>query len=513
MSGPHNVRISLQNMSCASCVGRVERGLSGLPGVSDVRVNLASETAQAQIDGPERISDIVEKLEEIGYPVRTQSVRLNVASMSCASCVGRVDKALAAMTGVLDVNVNLASETATVTYLEGAVVVADLLKAAVDAGYPATLPQDSAPEDTSARKDEEARRLARRTAMAAALALPVFLLEMGAHLIPGMHGLIGETIGHRASWLIQFGLTTVVLFWPGRSFYTLGFPALLKGAPDMNSLVAVGTSAAYLYSLVALFAPALLPEGSRAVYFEAAAVIVVLILLGRWLEARAKGRTGAAIQKLLGLQAKTARVVVGGEPQDVAIERITAGDILLVRPGERIAVDGEVTEGSARVDESMITGEPVPVAKSVGDPVTGGTVNGSGAFRFRATRVGADTTLARIIRMVEEAQGAKLPIQGLVDRITLWFVPAVMAFAALTVLVWLLAGPSPALSFAMVAGVSVLIIACPCAMGLATPTSIMVGTGRAAEMGVLFRKGDALQQLSTVDVVRSEEHTSELQSL
>ncbi len=368
--------------------------------------------------------------------------------MSCASCVGRVDKALAAMPGVLDVNVNLASETATVTYLEGAVVVADLLKAAVDAGYPATLPQDSAREDTSARKDEEARRLARRTAMAAALALPVFLLEMGAHLIPGMHGLIGETIGHRASWLIQFGLTTVVLFWPGRSFYTLGFPALLKGAPDMNSLVAVGTSAAYLYSLVALFAPALLPEGSRAVYFEAAAVIVVLILLGRWLEARAKGRAGAAIHKLLGLQAKTARVVVGGEPQDVAIERITAGDILLVRPGERIAVDGEVTEGSARVDESMITGEP-----------------------------------------------------GLVDRITLWFVPAVMAFAALTVLVWLLAGPSPALSFAMVAGVSVLIIACPCAMGLATPTSIMVGTGRAAEMGVLFRKGDALQQLSTVDVV------------
>ena len=269
----------------------------------------------------------------------------------------------------------------------------------------------------------------------------------------------------------------------------------------MNSLVAVGTSAAYLYSLVALFAPALLPERSRAVYFEAAAVIIVLILLGRWLEARAKGRTGAAIQKLLGLQAKTARVLVDGEPEDVAIERIAAGDILLVRPGERIAVDGEVTEGSARVDESMITGEPVPVAKLVGDPVTGGTVNGSGAFQFRATRVGADTTLAQIIRMVEEAQSAKLPIQGLVDRITLLFVPAVMALALLTVIVWLLVGPSPALSYALVAGVSVLIIACPCAMGLATPTSIMVGTGRAAEMGVLFRKGDALQQLSTVDVV------------
>ena len=501
MSDPRTLRLSLQNMSCASCVGRVERGLTALPGVSDVRVNLARETAQAQIDAPERIAEIATTLQEIGYPARSRSVRLNISSMSCASCVGRVDKALAVLPGVLDVNVNLASETATVSYLEGAVAVADLIKAASDAGYPATRAEDSSSEDAGARKNEEARVLARRTVVATTLALPVFLLEMGAHLIPGMHGLIGDTIGHRASWMIQFVLTTAVLLWPGRAFYTRGFPALLKGAPDMNSLVAVGTSAAYIYSLVALFAPTLLPAGSRAVYFEAAAVIVVLILLGRWLEARAKGRTGAAIQKLMGLQAKTARVLVDGEPQDVAIDRIVAGDILIVRPGERIAVDGELTEGSARVDESMITGEPVPVAKSVGDPVTGGTVNGSGAFRFSATRVGADTTLAQIIRMVEEAQGAKLPIQGLVDRITLWFVPAVMALALLTVIVWLLVGPSPALSFALVAGVSVLIIACPCAMGLATPTSIMVGTGRAAEMGVLFRKGDALQQLSSVDVV------------
>jgi len=501
MSDPRSLRIALQNMSCASCVGRVERGLMALPGVSDVRVNLANETVQAQVDTLARIGEIVTTLQEIGYPARTRSVRLNVTSMSCASCVGRVDNALAVLPGVLDVNVNLASETATVTYLEGAVAVIDLIKAASDAGYPATQAEDSSSEDAGARKNEEARDLARRTVVAATLALPVFLLEMGAHLIPGMHGLIDDTIGHWTSWMIQFVLTTAVLLWPGRTFYKRGFPALLKGAPDMNSLVAVGTSAAYIYSVVALFAPTLLPAGSRAVYFEAAAVIVVLILLGRWLEARAKGRTGAAIQKLMGLQAKTARVLVDGEPQDVAIDRIVAGDILILRPGERIAVDGELTEGSARVDESMITGEPVPVAKSVGDPVTGGTVNGSGTFRFRATRVGTDTTLAQIIRMVEEAQGAKLPIQGLVDRITLWFVPAVMALALFTVIVWLLVGPSPALSFALVAGVSVLIIACPCAMGLATPTSIMVGTGRAAEMGVLFRKGDALQQLSSVDVV------------
>ncbi|TNF21206.1 MAG: copper-translocating P-type ATPase [Rhodobacteraceae bacterium] len=501
MPTPRTLRLSVQNMTCASCVGRVERTLSALPGVDDVHVNLASETVQAQVDGPKRLSDIMSALDGAGYPARTESLRLNVASMTCASCVGRVDKALAAVPGVLDVNVNLASETATVTYAEGAVALADLLKAAEEAGYPAEPAEQTAPEDRSARKDSEARAMARKTALAAAFALPVFLLEMGAHMVPGVHDLIGRTIGHQTSWMIQFVLTTLVLAWPGRAFYTKGFPALIKGAPDMNSLVAVGTSAAYLFSLVALFAPHLLPEAARAVYFEAAAVIVVLILLGRWMEARAKGRTGAAIQKLLGLQARTARVLVEGEPQDVAIEKIRTGDILVVRPGERIAVDGEVTEGSAHVDESMITGEPVPVAKAAGDPVTGGTVNGTGAFQFRATRVGADTTLAQIIRMVEEAQGAKLPIQGMVDRITLWFVPAVMVFAALTVLVWLVVGPSPVLSYALVAGVSVLIIACPCAMGLATPTSIMVGTGRAAQMGVLFRKGDALQQLSGVSVV------------
>ncbi len=496
-----DLRFPVQNMSCASCVGRVESALAALPGVEEVRVNLAAETAQARIDSENRIPELIEALDRAGYPALTQTMRLNVSSMSCASCVGRVDKALAAVPGVLDVNVNLASETATVTYVEGAVTISDLLKASTEAGYPSEAADETSAEDRGARKEGEARDLARKTAFAAALALPVFFLEMGSILVPGMHDLIANSIGQQTSWSIQWLLVSIAMLWPGRHFYTKGFPALLKGAPDMNSLVAVGTGAAYLYSITALFAPVLLPETARAVYFEAAAVILALILLGRWLEARAKGRAGAAIQKLLGLQARTARVLVDGEPQDVAIERIRAGDILVVRPGERIAVDGEVTEGNAHVDESMITGEPVPVSKAQGDAVTGGTVNGTGSFRFRATRVGADTTLAQIIRMVEEAQGAKLPIQGLVDRITLWFVPAVMALAALTVLVWLFVGPSPALSYALVAAVSVLIIACPCAMGLATPTSIMVGTGRAAQMGVLFRKGDALQQLTSVDVV------------
>jgi P-type Cu+ transporter len=284
-------------------------------------------------------------------------------------------------------------------------------------------------------------------------------------------------------------------------FFRKGTPALLRAAPDMNSLVALGTGAAWIYSAVATFAPAVLPASTVNVYFEAAAVIVTLILLGRYLEERAKGRTSEAIKRLMGLQAKTARILRDGREIDVALEEVRAGDVVLVRPGEKIPVDGEVIEGASYVDESMITGEPVPASKSEGDSVVGGTINKTGSFSFRATKVGSDTVLAQIIRMVEAAQGSKLPIQALVDRVTLWFVPIVMAVAAATFVIWLVFGPSPALTFALVNAVAVLIIACPCAMGLATPTSIMVGTGRAAEMGVLFRKGDALQTLRNAEVV------------
>lgn len=501
MTDTSQTTLSIEGMTCASCVGRVEKALAGLDGVSDVSVNLASETARLSLDDPSRLTDATQALASLGYPARTSKVTLNIASMSCASCVGRVDKALADVPGVLSVSVNLAAETATVEYLEGAVSLGDLMAASAAIGYPAEIAEAQASQSRVARKTEEADGLRRSVLLAAILTLPVFILEMGSHLIPAFHHLVMTTIGLQTSWIIQFVLATLVLFGPGRHFYTKGFPALFKGAPDMNSLVAVGTGAAWGYSVVATFLPGLLPEGVRAVYFEAAAVIVVLILIGRWLEARAKGRTGAAIQALLGLQVRTARVVRGGETVEVDVDALAVGDVILVRPGERIPVDGEVTEGSSNVDESMITGEPVPVQKAAGAAVTGGTVNGTGSLTFKAARVGSDTTLAQIIRMVEEAQGAKLPIQGLVDRVTLWFVPAVMVLAALTVVIWLLVGPDPALTLALVAGVSVLIIACPCAMGLATPTSIMVGTGRAAEIGVLFRKGDALQALSEVDFI------------
>jgi len=487
-------------MNCASCVGRVERALKAVPGVDAASVNLASESVQVDFGDPADKAAIADALSSAGYPVRTEEVTLDVQNMTCASCVGRVERALQADDGVLSASVNLATESATVRYAEGVTTPEAIAALAAFAGYPASL-RSATQTEPQDRKAEEIRQLAGRTSFAALLALPVFILEMGSHVTPGMHHLIASTIGIQNSYYLQFLLTTIVLFGPGLQFYTKGFPSLVKGAPDMNSLVALGTSAAYGFSLISTFAPGILPAGTANVYYEAAAVIVVLILLGRFLEARAKGRTGEAIRKLVGLQAKTARVERDGSVVKLPIEQIVVGDLVHVRPGEKIAVDGAVMTGASYVDESMITGEPVPVEKSEGATVVGGTVNGTGALTYRAENIGADTMLAQIIQMVEQAQGAKLPIQGLVDRITLWFVPAVIAVAVVTVLVWMLFGPDPALSLAMVAGVAVLIIACPCAMGLATPTSIMVGTGRAAEMGVLFRKGDALQMLQEATVV------------
>jgi heavy metal translocating P-type ATPase len=492
-----NYSFELDGMSCASCVGRVERVLNGLDRDAGGVVNLARETGTVSNAVP--ASAVVAALATAGYPARTEVISLAIEAMTCASCVRRVENALGAVPGVVTATVNLASETAEVTVLSGAVQLADLAAATSAIGYPAK--RRGAVAETVDRKAAEALALRGQLILAAAFALPVFVVEMGGHLVPALHELVMMTIGQQASWIAQFVLTTIVLGGPGRKFYLRGFPALFKGAPDMNSLVALGTSAAYAFSVVATSAPGILPAGTATVYYEAAAVIVVLILLGRYLEARAKGRTGQAIAKLVGLQAKTARIERDGVVIELPIDAILAGDILHVRPGERIAVDGDVTGGSSWVDESMITGEPVPVVKAAGAVVVGGTVNGTGALTFRATRVGSDTMLAQIIRMVEAAQGARLPVQDLVNRITAWFVPAVLVSALLTVIAWMVFGPSPTLGNALVAGVAVLIIACPCAMGLAVPTSIMVGTGRAAEMGVLFRKGSALQTLTDAKVV------------
>ena len=493
------ISLPVEGMTCASCVGRVERALKKLPGVTDAAVNLATERADVTVDGADRAS-LIAAIEKAGYQVPQQTLELSVAEMTCASCVARVERALKKVPGVSSASVNLATERATV---QGSADARALIDAITRAGYPARLASSSAAmqQELEQRKQAEQAALKRDLLLAAMLTLPVFILEMGSHMIPAMHHWVQDTIGLQNSWYLQFVLTTLVLIGPGRRFFTLGFPALLRGTPDMNSLVAVGASAAYAFSIVATFFPRLLPAGTVNVYFEAAAVIVTLILLGRYLEARAKGRTSEAIQRLVGMQARTARVRRDGRVQEVPIAEVRPGDIVEVRPGERVPVDGELAEGESWIDESMISGEPLPVQKRLGASVTGGTVNQTGAFAFRATAVGEATMLAQIIRMVEQAQGGKLPIQGLVDRITMWFVPAVMTLAVLTFLVWLIWGPEPALTFGLVNGVAVLIIACPCAMGLATPTSIMVGTGRGAELGVLFRKGEALQALQEVRVV------------
>lgn len=486
------LEFDLDGLSCAGCAARAEKALRGVAGVRAASVNLA--TAQARVSGG-AARDLASALRAAGYPAVPVRVRLALDGLSCGSCAARVEAALRATSGVLDASANLAASEAQVTWLGSDPAL--LIAAVNEAGYGAEIAAASGANGPD--HGAEAAALKRRLWLAAALTLPVFVLEMGGHAVPALHHWLHGLVGQRALWLLQFVLVTVLLAGPGRIFFTRGARALRHLAPDMNALVMLGAGAAWLYSTVALFAPGLLPAASRVVYFESAAMIVTLILAGRWLEARAKGRTGAAIRALLDLAPETADVEQDGETVTRPVAELHRGDILRIAPGGRIPVDGVLREGHSFVDESMITGEPLPVEKHKGDALTGGTINGAGPLRMRATAVGGETVLARIVAMVAQAQGARLPVQDLVNRITLWFVPAIMAIAALTVLVWLIWGPG--LSHALVAGVSVLIIACPCAMGLAVPVSIMVGTGRGAEIGVLFRDGAGLQRLAGISTM------------
>jgi heavy metal translocating P-type ATPase len=428
------------------------------------------------------------------------ALTLSLSGLTCAGCVRKVEAALSKTRGVQSANVNFATSRA---QLVGENLNEDALIAAVESvGFQAER-YDPAPDRAAREEADKAREradLKRQFIFAASLTLPVFVLEMGGHMIPGFHHFIMNTLGQTLSWSIQFVLTTLVLAFPGRRFFTLGGQALFRLAPEMNALVALGAGAAWAYSTLVLLAPALFPVDARHVYFEAAAMITTLILAGRYMEARAKGRTSAAIRTLIGLRPQTARVERDGEIIERALDAIIAGDLVHVRPGERLPVDGVVTAGQSYVDESMLTGEPVPVLKSEGDAVVGGTMNTNGALTIRTERTGADTVLSQIIAMVEHAQGAKLPIQSLVDRVTSYFVPAVIAISAVTFIAWLTLASEAGLSEALVKSVAVLIIACPCAMGLATPTSIMVGAGRGAELGVLFRQGEALQGLAGIRV-------------
>ena len=436
-----------------------------------------------------------------------------VDGMSCASCVGRVEKAIRKAPGVVEASVNLATGRAEVTFADANADPAAVAEAVRRAGYETDILGTAGDRSEAGQKikEREAREadarereiggLKRAFILSAALTLPIVVLDMGSHFISAFHHWLSANLGQQNLFYLLFVLATIVQFGPGLRFYRKGWPTLIRGAPDMNALVMLGTSAAWGYSVVATLLPQMLPAGTVHVYFEASAVIITLILLGRYMEAIAKGRTNEAIRRLIQLQAKTARVVREGSEIEIGIEAVRVGDIVVVRPGEKIPVDGMVVAGRSYVDQSMITGEPVPELKEAGGEVVGGTINKTGSFSFRATKIGADTLLAQIVRMVEQAQGAKLPIQALVDQVTTWFVPAVIASAAVTFAIWLMFGPSPALTFALVNAVAVLIIACPCAMGLATPTSIMVGTGKAAELGILFRRGTALQSLRNAEVI------------
>lgn len=427
---------------------------------------------------------------------------LAIEGMNCASCVAHVERALAKVDGVESVSVKLTTERAHLS-LSQPVASELLIQKVQQAGYSARLIdtlQASDHSESTAKHEQERLALKQQFLISLILTLPVFVLEMGSHMIPAFHHWLAANLGWW-NWAIQALLATLVMFGPGRIFYLKGLPALARFAPDMNSLVALGSLAAWLYSLVATFIPGLLPEGTVNVYYEAAAVIVTLILLGRLMEANARGRTSDAIAQLVKLQPQTATRVTNGKTETVELTLIRTDDRLLVRPGERIPLDGEIIEGSSFVDESMMTGEPIPVKKALGDEVIGGTLNTSGSFTYKVTRIGKDTLLARIIDLVENAQSGKLPIQALVDKITGWFVPAVILIALITFAAWFVFGPEPSLGFALVNAVAVLIIACPCAMGLATPTSIMVGTGRAATMGLLFRRGSALQGLAEIKTI------------
>lgn len=501
-----HMEFPVEGMTCGSCVARVERAIRKREGVGDVNVNLATTRASVDFDTDKTNADeIFEAVRQKGYTPVADTISFAVHGMTCGSCVARVERKLKKVPGVLSATVNLATERAEVTYLSAMTGFDNMAQAIAKAGYEAVADAsedkgESSRDGSESPADAEAQSLKRSLGLAAALTLPLFILAM-ARMVSGVEASLTGLMPASAWTWLEFILATPVQFYAGRRFYRHGWAELRHLSPGMNSLVMIGSNAAYFYSIVALLAPTVFPQGTAHTYFDAAGMIVTLILLGRYLEAVAKGRTSQAIKKLVSLQAKTARVLRNGSTEDVPVEQLVRGDLIQVRPGERIPVDGQVSQGSSYVDESMITGEPVPVAKAADDKVVGGTINKNGTLTLKATAIGADSVLSQIIRLVEQAQGSKPQVQQFADRIAAIFVPIVLGVSALTFALWLGLGSVAALSFAFVAAVSVLLIACPCAMGLATPTAIMVGTGKGAEMGVLFRKGTALEQLATVDTV------------
>jgi P-type Cu+ transporter len=492
--GEKRVTIPVTGMSCANCALNIERVLRKVPGVKQADVNFASEQASVSFDPDAvRVEQVIEKIRGAGYGVAHANVEIPITGMTCANCAMTIERILKKkVPGVVHASVNFASERAQVGYVPSLTTVDDLIGAIEGAGYGAVRPEDAlGGEDAEMQaRRAEIRDQTMKFAVGVFLTAPLFILSMGRDF-----GLLGPW--SHASWVnwLFLALATPVQFYTGWDYYTGGWKSLRNKSANMDVLVAMGSSVAYFYSLALLLYPRL----GDHVYFETSAVIITLIKLGKMLEARTKGRTGGAIRKLMGLRPKTATIQVGGKEKEITLSQVEVGDHVVVRPGEAIPVDGVVLEGESSVDESMLTGEPIPVDKGKGDRVAAGTINGQGRLVFEARKVGKDTALARIIRLVQAAQGSKAPIQALADRVAAVFVPGVIGIAFLTFILWWAVGGE--FVPAMIRMVAVLVIACPCALGLATPTAIMAGTGKGAEKGILFRNSEALERATKMNTI------------
>jgi Cu+-exporting ATPase len=505
---PEKITLGISGMSCAACVRRVEEGLRSIKGVKNASVNFATEKALVEYDPAAATPDaMAEKVRDLGYevvsrepagPGAMQKTTVSIGGMTCAACVRRVEMALKDVPGVEEAAVNLATGRGTVTHGADWAGAGGLRKAVTEAGYEYLGVLDATREDPIEKaREKELRELTVKFVAGIILSVIIFMGTM-QEWFPFL-----GAIPRQAMLYILFALTTPVVFWVGSRFHTGALKALKQKTSDMNTLVSMGALSAYLYSALATFFPAVFTHAGMGlhVYYDGAAFIVSFIVLGRLLEARTKGKTSQAIKRLMGLKPKTARVIRDGQPADIPVEEVMKGDEILVRPGEKIPTDGVVLTGASAVDESMLTGESMPVAKEPGIEVFGATINKSGSFTFRATKIGAETALAQIIRLVEEAQGSKAPIQRIADRVAAVFVPAVMAIAAITFIVWAFFVPDPVFTQALLNFVSVLIIACPCAMGLATPTAVMVGTGIGAEKGILIKGGESLEKAHRLTMI------------
>ena len=486
------ITLPITGMTCAACVSHVSNALGEIPAVADVSVSLASEKATVELlDGPVHSSDLLGALEDAGYGVATEQISVAIGGMTCAACVSHIEGALAGVDGVLKVGVNLASEQASVEYIPGIAGISDMRHAVEDAGY-SLIGVVGDHDDVSTPRDLSILRLK----LIASLVLSGVI--MAVMFTPALSGTLPFSMDY-----LLLALATPVQFWGGRQFYRGAWGALKHRTSNMNTLIAVGTSVAYFYSVaVTLLDDSIFPGNiEAATYFDTSTAIIALVLLGKYLEARAKERASGAIRNLMSLQPQTANIVRDDSEEQVAIDDLRVGDIVVVRPGERIPVDGEVLKGFSSVDESMLTGESVPVDKSEGSEVFGGTVNATGSFTYRVRKVGRDTVLSHIVRLVEEAQASSAPVQRLADAVAAYFVPAVIGVATLTFAFWLAFGPEPTYLHAILTAVSVLIIACPCALGLATPAAIMVGTGKGAEFGILIRSAEALERAHKVHTI------------